>query len=358
MPRLLAALLLLAALGPRASGAEDEIELKGFDVYRSQTLTPEKVRASVGRDFDQFLRAKADPRKSSAANAERLEAALEAGVKKLAPLAFVRLSYSQYVSSAERSAYVVFDVVDSTDAARRLAFKAAPKGSFADPAGLLAAWRAYGELGRGLLRDGKLSTDHQDCPAHYCLWGSATPELADYERRFVSGAAANSAALLQLVSGDADPAKRAAALLVLSYTTDSKSYLAVVTAALEDPAEEVRSAALLILSDVALYRKSLVLDITKIVPTLDDPETSVRAKALAVLVGLAENSAYRTYIIVKGGPLLVGLLKLHEPSNHDLAFTILSLLSKETYGRRDYKSWDAWVASQSSATAAGSGPNK
>lgn len=344
-------LSLACAISARSSPvwAQSTATLKGMDVYRSETLTVEAVGKAAGPLIARYLRLRNSGTEKSFKFSEELRAEIEGKVRGLGKLAVASLYYGEYATSAEHTCYLTFDVVDEADAKARMAFRPAPTGRVKDPQGLLAAWRQYSDLGESLLAQGLITSDHPSCPAYYCLWGSATPELAALEKLFIEGAEPNKKLLLEVLDRDAEAQNRAAAVFVLSYLSDAKEVADIMQMALDDPGAEVRGAGLQVLSDVALFHKTVFLEPQKIIPMLDDPATSVRSRALGVLVALAGNPTYRPYVESRAAPYLLPLLKMEQPSVHDLAFTLLSMLSKETYGRRDYKAWESWISSQAAA---------
>jgi hypothetical protein len=326
--------------------AESSVELQGVDVYRSAELTPEKVEAAAGHLIKSYVRLRATPGQRMAKRLQLVKAEIEKKLRGLGSFAYLGLSYGDYYTSAKHTSYLTVDVVDAADAASRMPFPPPPQGHPTDPEGLLDAWKKFNALGTSLSMKGELSLDRPDCPAFFCLWGSQTPELAAFEKRFVQGVPPNKKLLKATVQQEADPQKRAAALYLLSYLPDGRQVAEIMTEALLDPDETVRGAALQVLSDVAVYHKDVLVDAAKIIPVIDYPTVSDRSKALAVLVGMQENAIYRPLMLQKAGPYLVGLLKEQQPSVHDLAFTLLGLLSKESYDRRDYASWQRWVDAQ------------
>jgi hypothetical protein len=76
---------------------------------------------------------------------------------------------------------------------------------------------------------------------------------------------------------------------------------------------------------------------------LDFPETTDRNKALAMIDGLADHPEHRAAILAHG-PVLIALLRLEQPNNHDYAFSILKKISGQTFGERDYVAWEKWLA--------------
>lgn len=344
------ALFAVLVLCPSFAFAQSTTTIKGLDVYRSRRLDVAKVREAAGPLLDSYLRTVVENRRGADKTSARLKAQIEAKLRQVSGASYLSLYVGRYVTSAERTAFLTVDIVDPEDAAARMPFRAAPQGQALDPDGLLAAWQQYEAEGDAQVRAGQLDgSTHASCPGFYCLWGSGTPELAALEKKIAAGAPAHKDMLLKVLKQDADARKRASALFVLSYLPDGKQVVDLSLDALNDPAEEVRAAGLQILSDVALYHKSVLIDLSKILPVLDYPTVSDRAKALSVMIGLGDNPAYKPLVMTRGTPYLLGLLRLRQPANHDLAFTLLSTLAAQAIGQRDYPGWNAWIKSQNSA---------
>lgn len=344
-------LLILGCALPLPARAASSATLKGVDLYRSTSLTVERARADSGGRLESYLQLRSSRKAGTEKPAVRLKEQIEAMLKEKHKLAFIDLTYGEYVTSAARTAYLTFDVVDEKDKASRMPLRPAPTGKTLDPEGLLAAWQQFSDLGEAQFRQGLLDGNRPRCPGFYCSWPATTPELAALERRLSTGAAAQRKLLEEAAANDADPKKRAAAVFVLSYLPDGNAVASIAANALGDASAEVRGAALVILSDLALYHKSVLIDMAKLLPVLDYPTVSDRGKALSVLVGLVDNKAYRPLILQRALPPLLALLRLNQPNNHDLAFTVLSTLSQESYGRRDYEAWRKWAERQASGVA-------
>ncbi len=334
---LLMSLLLTAA----PARAQSTATLRGLDVYRSRALTPEKARALFGERLNQIVSLRNQRRPISLEKAEALRKELEREAAKIPGIADARLVISEYFTSVDHALYVTFDIVDEADRGR-LAFSPVPKKTAADPGGLLAAWKAYYELGSMLSRRGQMPVDRPDCPGFYCLWGGATPELDALQKQFVAGAAAKERELRMVLAHEADADKRAAAVFVLSYGARGEKVVEASLAALKDPSSTVRGAGLQILADIINHRKDLRVDGDAIIPLLDDPSASVRGKTLGLLVPMVDEPAQRKKILA-AAPRLIDILKLAEPGSHDLAFTVLGQLSQKSFDRRDYASWEKWV---------------
>lgn len=338
MMTLLASLLLLAAAPAQA---QSTATLRGIDVYRSSVLSVHSAREKFGGRLAQIVALRNQHRAVSNDKSRAVETQIEAEAAKIPGIAFVSLSVSEHFTSVDHALFITFDVVDESDRGR-LAFSPVPTKTVADPAGLMAAWKAYYDLGSSLSRRGQMPVDRPDCPGFYCLWGAATPELDALQQKFVGGAATKERELRTALAHEADPERRAAALFVLSYGPRGEKVLESCRAALKDPSPIVRGAGLQILADIINHRKDMPVDASHVLPLLDDPITSVRRKTLGLLVPLVDDKAQRAKIL-ESAPRLIEILRLSEPSSHDLAFTVLGQLSQKAFDRRDYAAWQKWA---------------
>ena len=335
---------LLAALlfsTPLAARAQSTATLRGIDVYRSAVLTPQDAHRRFDVRLSEYVHLRNLRTPGSLAKSETLRREMEKETEALPGVAWAELHVSEYFTSVDHAMYAVFDVVDQADSSR-LAFTPAPKSETRDPDGLLAAWHKYVADGEVVSLRGEMTVDRPNCPGFYCLWGG-TPELDAAQTAFVSGAVKRSAELRRVLRDAADGDARSAALFVLSYSTSGVDVVGLCHEALADPDSSVRGGALQILADVANRHPELTIALNRILPRLDDPAFNVRGKTMGLLVPLAEREAYRQDII-RSAPRVTALLKLVQPESHDLAFTILGILSKKSFDRQDFDSWDAWAA--------------
>jgi hypothetical protein len=335
------AMSLLLAAAPSPARAQSTATLRGVDVYRSAVLTTDKAKELFGRRIAEIVVLRNHRRPASTEKSEVIRKQIEREAATIPGIAHAGLTLTEYFTSVDHAMYATFDIVDESDRGR-LAFAPEPKKATSDPGGLVAAWKSYYDLGSALSRRGQMPVDRPDCPGFYCLWGGATPELDALQQKFVAGAAAKERELRTVLAHEASADKRAAALFVLSFGPRGEKVVESCLTALKDPSPVVRGSGLQILADIINHRKDLRVDADKIVPLLDDPSSSARGKTLGLLVPMVDDESQRKKILA-AAPRLIDILKLSEPSSHDLAFTVLGQLSQKTYDRRDYPKWESWV---------------
>ncbi|MFA6029377.1 MAG: HEAT repeat domain-containing protein [Elusimicrobiota bacterium] len=339
--KILALLVLLPILAPvRAHASREEARLDGVEAYGTNRYDEAALRGLYEARLKKWLAQDALRNKSGRKAAAEAKAALEADFLKEG--AFVRVILQKVSSSTVGEVTAVFDVVEKADEERRLPFRAEPKGHGADPEGLLAAWTRYTEAGWELMRSGAIGADRVECPAYYCSWGASNGELKALQDRFVAEVAAQKEALIAVLRGDADSAKRSSALYLLAYLRDPSQVNAAVSLGLTDPDDRVREAAMRVYSDMAVYRRDVALPVEKISEALDYPSVDDRTRALAVMIGLADHPLHREFVVKNASTQILRLLRLHNASNHDMALTALRMLTGQDFGR-DNDAWDAWV---------------
>jgi hypothetical protein len=163
------------------------------------------------------------------------------------------------------------------------------------------------------------------------------------EAKFVLQAPIHQERLRKVLAGDGDAAKRTAAVYLLTYLTEGKQVSQAMQQALVDPEPSVRAAALEVYADMALHHKEVTLPIEWLQAALDFPTVQDRQKALAVFLVLAGNPSYRQYLVDNVGDTLLKLLRLKTPSNHNFAYSALTVLTGEKHDSRDYAVWQGWL---------------
>lgn len=249
---------------------------------------------------------------------------------------------------ASQKGYLTLDLVTRRDAASRMPFRPPPSGRYDDPGGLLAAWRAYEAEATRLAWQRQLRPPPADCPAFHCLGDPRQPELAPLAVPFAA-VPAHADALVQILRDDADVERRAHASFLLAYLPDGDRVVTEMVGATGDASSLVRNNAMRVLSEIARLHPDVDVPVEPVIAALRFPSTTDRNKAAATLHGLAtrpDGRKYHDQIAGEAGAVLLAMLELAQPNNHDYAYKILTAISGERFGERDYAAWRAWLRAQ------------
>jgi hypothetical protein len=333
----LASFLILIALLPNVAQAA----LDGIDTFGSRQVTIEQILVAAKSDIENFVAAITSRDEKAM---EQSYTAAKTKIEKLGHFAFVKISLIQY-PPPKPSIYVTVDLVDQADQAKRMNFLPSPHKSFLDPGHLLAAWEAYQDLGLKLMLSGDLKVSEK-CPAFHCVVGFDDPRLKQYGAQFNDQVPKYESTLYEILREDQDPRHRANAVFLLAHTHDGKKLVRNLTPSIRDEAEEVRNNVMRVFGYVGQFHPELTLPTEAIAEALNFPTTTDRNKALFALASISQITNQREYLIKNTGSLLVSILKLQQPNNHDLAYSVLKTLSGRNFGEHDYSAWEKWLADQ------------
>jgi hypothetical protein len=316
-------------------------EPKAIDLYGTESVSRRELLEKFGVQISSFFRLYCADQPS----AMPLKAAIESDIRSMGPFAYAGISVIDYdLTHRGASSYLTIDIVEEGDRLRRMPFGRLPKAELSDPDGLLAAWKAYESKARGLLASGSVDPRHIDCgAAFHCLAGFSHPDLAPYAAIFSTGAAKNKDALAEILRRGKEPGARAAAAFLLAHISDGAELVRILTPAIRDPDPLVRNNVLRVLAHTAMGHPEVPMPLDPVLEALQFPETTDRNKALAILLCLADRPRYKDTIAVTAGRALLGLLRLSQPDNHDLAYAVLRKASGKDYPDTDYDSWQSWL---------------
>ena len=313
--------------------------LKGIDLFGTTQITLEQVQKQYGGQIQQFARARIS---NDTLRTERLKREIESNIHQMGDFAYVKLSLIRSYDPG-RPAYLTIDVVDAKDRESRMRFLPAPKGSFPDPEGLLALWDEYMKTGSGLVEKDELDFEKMECPAFHCLFGFDHPKLKKFGPIFASRVPENKARLIQILQEDRNAERRACAAFLLAHIQDGQELVHVLLPSIFDPDESVRNNAMRVLGFISIDHKELRIPIEPVLEALRFPATTDRNKASFILCGMSDRAEYQKAIIQQGGPVLLQMLNLSQPNNHDHAYIILRTISGKEFGDRDYEAWEKWL---------------
>jgi hypothetical protein len=120
--------------------------LVAIDVFGTSQVTRAQLLAALEGSLREFAAAVMAGRGSG------MELDLEDDLHRLGDFAYVKPSLVGYFEPEGMKYYLTVDLVDRADAVRRMPFLPGPEGTYDDPEGLLADWRAFEEKSLELMR--------------------------------------------------------------------------------------------------------------------------------------------------------------------------------------------------------------
>jgi hypothetical protein len=334
-------LLMLTLCNGTIEAAEHQPKLDSLDVYGTDRFTSESIRA---RWQDELERLAVAIYSRDGATARAIHGRIEDDLRSKGSFAYLHVSTTQSFPPNE-GLYVSVDVVEERDRMRRMPFRAAPSGRFADPDGLFAEWQRYIQKARELAATG-VSMRVDTCPVLHCVVPFDHPDLRPYLSSFNDGATKHRLALIEIAQSDMDAEHRATALFLLAHTADPMSLLPLLSLSIYDPNETVRNNGMRVMMGMAQQGVRLRYPIVSLIAAMDFPASSDRNKAAYVVSILAKSPEYRETVRTRALPTALRLLKLQQPNNHEPAYEILKTVSGEDFGARDYAAWERWVRTQ------------
>ena len=332
--------------GESAAADDGPVTVPGFkaiDVYGTSQVTARAVVDQHRALFEELgqLHGAGPGDADSARRFGEVMVGLIQGIGAMGSFAHVDLGIISFYPP-ERGTYLTVDIVEEVDRERRIVFDASPVGDITDPEGLLAAWSEYMSRSFALLRKGEVD-QKGPCPVFHCTFGFTHPELAPFEKRFTDGAARHKEVLIRALREDKEPEKRANAAFALAHLPDGDEVVRLMLPAIRDPSSRVRNNAMRVTAMIATNHPDIAVPIAPFIEALNYPATSDRNKAAATLKYLAKNPETHPVLVREAGDVLLALLRLHQPANHDDAYEILKMISGKEYGARDYSAWRTWL---------------
>jgi len=343
----------IAALTSTAASAQNAAPpVQSIEIYGSSVFDSAEVRAELGPDILRYVELgwQAGFNGTVPENAAELEsrmhaidAKVRAALESRAPLAYFEIGVTLDFGPPQH-VDVTIDVVETVDEARRMPFRAAPTQELDDPGGLLALWAEYGEKMYQLaLAGAPMRVDEKNCPVLHCIAPFDLPELAPYLPRLDDGARRYEEELYAVAADSADASERATALFVLAHTNDAQRLAPVLGRGIYDPNGGVRNNAMRVLMFLAQRGADVDFPIRDLIAALDFPSSADRNKAAYTVAALAGEAEYRDIIRAEAVPAALRLLELEKANNHEPAYQILTQVSGETFGDRDYAAWGRWA---------------
>ena len=168
-------------------------------------------------------------------------------------------------------------------------------------------------------------------------------ELKKFGTIFTSRVPPNKAKLIRILREDGNTDNRANAAFLLAHIRDGQELIRTLSPSIFDSEEPVRNNVMRVLMDISFFHKEVRIPVEPVLAALSFPATTDRNKAAAILCGMSDRTEYQKAIIKQGGPVLLRMLKLSQPNNHDWTYLILQNVSGKEFGDRDYEAWEKWL---------------
>lgn len=340
--------LLSEASAPTEGATERSQLVRSIDVFGTDQITAEQVQQQWGEQIVELSEAiYGSPEQASQDLPAELYEAVVEGIHTIGEFAHVELSMIIYFEpEQDNTVHVTVDVVDADDAVARMPFYPEPTQLLPDPAGLIQRWSEYDEASFELSLAGELQSGFEQCPALACTVGFDHPELQPFLTAFEADAVPQRDALLQILRESRNEVDRGNAvyLLAFAFEDDPTGYVRAIAPAIRDPSSLVRNNVLRTLGDIRYTYPEVELPVELIIEALHYPSATDRNKAGWLLAGLARDSDRHHEQILEALPVLLAMLQLEQPNNHEPAYAVLTEISGEQYAARDYNAWQQWAA--------------
>ncbi|MFC1680131.1 hypothetical protein ACFL2T_07990 [Elusimicrobiota bacterium] len=338
-----AAFFVATSLSSSAASSRQYV-LKDIQVYGSEAVSPEQIRESQAELIGKFLRKRGMISNKAKRLRKELLRTLESNVKELGDFGWVRVRLVERgLDDGKRPTLFLFDVIEKKDMATRFPFRSKPVGQVDDVSGLIELWQGYFQKGKDAVDMGESGVDRLDCPAYYCIEGVPDEDSRRLEQQFAKRVPDYKDLLVKIMREDKSSKRRASAVYLLSYLNEGAEVSRLVGRGLLDPSQRVREAVFNVFNDIAVQHREVPLPIHEIARAMDFPYPGDRLHALAVMLSLADHDDYRDFLVTSASDRIVKHLRLKNPSTQEMAHTVLTLLSGESHGSRDYDAWEKWL---------------
>jgi hypothetical protein len=316
-----------------------------IDVYKTTQLTAEQINKKFYKEFQDIaetvLSSKSMTSKANGKKFAVLCQKITDGITQMGHFSYVHVSNIMY--SNVKKIYFTIDIVDIKDKNRLSLFNANPTKSFRDPDNLISQWGKYEQTAFDIAYRTKIFPAFKNCPAYHCVFGFEHPLLQKYQPIFEKEVPKQKLKLIEILRQDKDYNKRAAAAYLLAHIKNGGELIKILIPSMYDSNELVRNNVMRVIALALRKVKNVDFPIEKVVAALDFPDETNRNKALAIISELATQPRYAKYIKENASQQIMDNLRMIQPNLHDTAYLILLGLSGQTFGERDYTSWERWL---------------
>jgi hypothetical protein len=325
--------------------------LVNFDVYGVNEKIQKKINDCCKANMQEYSRINQQVFKSpNASEAElialkRSEEAILKKINAIGDFSFLQMS-TVYYPSDNNKAFTTIDIVEANEKFRlpkspiRIGKKKWVKSK--EISELYQLWNSYTQHNMQLMQTNKSKS--KPCPVIHCTWGFDEKEKNLYLNKFSSGALKYKQQLEDIIKFSDNNSDREVAVFLLAHNTNYEEIANFLINYTDDSSEFVRNNAMRVLAAILGKHKLQNFPIEKIIAALNYPYTTDRNKAAFIIFNMVNNNK-ATHKMVKNdaGKVLIKLLKLQQPNNHDFAYRILKIISGKKFKDDDIKSWENWL---------------
>ncbi|OGV46050.1 MAG: hypothetical protein A3F46_02960 [Legionellales bacterium RIFCSPHIGHO2_12_FULL_42_9] len=268
-------------------------------------------------------------------------------IKKEGNYLYANFGTIKYVNKNHEYEYTTIEVVKK-DQPKRLLFTSPMirKPNYKPKNDLIDQMIEFGQIELKLFEAHQMESDPKKivCPVYHCFLGFSDPQLKPYLRVFNTGAIKEKQLILDTLSNDLNPERRAAAAFLMGHFKDPNEIVTQLSSHLDDPDSGVRNNVLRVIGTTIKKAKMTQIDAKPYLKLLESTQATDRNKALLVLSTIARSPQVRPIMIRSGGKNLISLLRLKQPINHDFAYQILKTLSGKDLGETNYAAWENWLS--------------
>lgn len=209
---------------------------------------------------------------------------------------------------------------------------------------LIDSMTDYLNLGMDLYFN-KLTVEDDKCPVYHCTIGFDHPKLKPYLMTFNRGAVTQKQLILDTLRHDQSSERRAAAAFLVGHFQNPHEIIKILLPCLYDQNPQVRNNIIRVIGTTMKTAKIYQIDALPFVKLLNSPYETDRNKSLYILIEIANLPVEKEKIIKNGRFILLKLLALKQPNNHDEAYKLLKIISNKSYADTDIIAWQNWALS-------------
>jgi len=262
---------------------------------------------------------------------------------------FLYVDFNTVFYPGDDNQYTTVEVVNKTDP-QRLRFVEKPLNHhvFESKKDLINQMIEFSELDAELMLSGETDGVTRGCPVFHCLSGFDNPKMKPYLKVFNRGVIKDRKLVIDTLNHDKNPERRAAAAFLVGHFNDPEEIVSILTPHITDINAGVRNNVMRVIGTTLRKANITEIDAKPFIDVLDSPYETDRNKALWVLSNLAKSKAGKKAILEQGGAILVDLMRLKQPNNHDFAYIVLKRISGKNFGTTNFSAWESWIASAKS----------